>query len=62
MSIVEKRVYNAKFFDLYFNKSNNEFVDIDNKIQNFINTINQNELSVLKIGELFFKMSKAYSG
>ena len=54
MSIVEKRVYNAKFFDLYFNKSNNEFVDIDNKIQNFINTINQNELSVLKIGELFF--------
>lgn len=62
MSVVEKRVYNAKFFDLYFNKSNNEFVVIDDKIQNFINTINQNELSVLEIEELFLKMSKVYPG
>lgn len=62
MSIVEKRVYNAKFFDLYFNKSNNEFVIIDKEIQNFINTINQEELDVLEIGKLFLQMAKIYPG
>ncbi len=35
-----KRIYNGKFFDLYFTQDNNEFVIIDKEIRNFIKIIN----------------------
>lgn len=45
-SIIERRIYNAKFFDLYFTKQNNEFIDIDNKIIEFVNWINRKEYRI----------------
>jgi len=33
-----KRIYNGKFFDLYFTNTKNEFLEIDIAINNFINT------------------------
>lgn len=39
-SVIDRRIYNAKFFDLYFTKQENEFIEIDNKIIDFIQYIN----------------------
>lgn len=45
-SVIERRIYNAKFFDLYFTKQKNEFIDIDNKIIDFIKYINDIEYKI----------------
>lgn len=41
-SILNKRISNARYFDLYFSQSQNEFTLINTKIENFINVINEN--------------------
>lgn len=45
-SISERRIYNAKFFGLYFTKQQNEFINIDSKIREFIKWNNQKEYSI----------------
>ena len=45
-SILERRIYNAKFFDLYFTKHSNEFIEIDNKIIKFVNWINKKKYKI----------------
>lgn len=45
-SILERRIYNAKFFDLYFTKRSNEFIDIDNRIIEFINWLNKENYKI----------------
>lgn len=42
-SIIQRRIYNAKFFSLYFTKQQNEFINIDNKINEFIKWNNEKE-------------------
>jgi len=45
-----KRIYNGKFFDLYFTKDSNEFIIIDEKIRNFINIVNNGNLDEIVDG------------
>ena len=45
-SIIDRRIYNAKFFDLYFTKQKNEFIDIDNMIIEFVKYINNEEYQI----------------
>jgi len=42
-SIIQRRIYNAKFFGLYFTKQQNEFIKIDDKINEFIKWNNEKE-------------------
>ncbi len=42
-SVLERRIYNAKFFGLYFTKQENGFIYIDNRIQEFVDFINKEE-------------------
>lgn len=42
-SNIERRIYNAKFFDLYFTKSENIFIEIDEKAVSLIKTLNEKE-------------------
>ena len=43
-SLIERRIYNAKFFDLYFVKQENDFINIDSKIKEFVEWNNKNEV------------------
>ena len=62
MSIRNKRIYNGKFFDLYFNRLENEFIIIDQEINKFIKYLNNdqfdNEIAKVK----FLNMEKVYEG
>lgn len=42
-SVLDRRIFNAKFFDLYFVKQDNEFIYIDNQIRKFIDMLNSKE-------------------
>lgn len=43
--VKNKRIYNGKFFDLYFTKDRNEFIEIDEKVRNFIHVVNNGNLN-----------------
>lgn len=49
-SVRNKRIYNGKFFDLYFTKDNNEFIIIDENIRNFISIVNNGNLDEIVDG------------
>ena len=60
-SVKEKRVYNAKFFDLYFTYSKNEFIEIDTNIQNFVNDINAQKTR-FDFNSRFIELISIYDG
>lgn len=45
-SVIQRRIYNAKFFGLYFTKQQNEFINIDDKINDFIKWNNEKEYDI----------------
>lgn len=50
-SVLERRIYNAKFFSLYFTKQENGFIFIDNKVKEFVaflNTEKSNNINIVK--------------
>lgn len=57
-SVVDKRIYNGKFFKLYFNKGENEFIRIDEKINELISYVNDGE----HLLEKYFEMECIYPG
>lgn len=62
-SVIGKRIYNSKFFNLYFNKNENEFIKIDERIRNFIIFLNENnDCEPLEMYDQYFLMEKVYSG
>ena len=48
-SLTERRIYNAKFFELYFIKQSNDFIKIDTKIKEFIEWNNNNKCDIENI-------------
>lgn len=50
--LTERRIYNAKFFDLYFIKQDNDFIKIDTKIKEFIGWNNNNECNIEDIDKI----------
>lgn len=42
-SVKDRRIYNGRFFSLYFTKQNNEFINIENKVKHFVNNIVNNQ-------------------
>ena len=61
-SILNKRIYNSKYFNLYFNKNENEFIKINQKINDFIEYINNNDFELNNLYEKYFEMEKVYPG
>ena len=61
-SVIDKRIYNGKFFKLYFNKGENEFIKINEKINEFISQINNNEHIPKDLLEKYFEMERIYPG
>lgn len=57
-SLIERRIYNAKFFDLYFIKQENDFINIDSKIKEFIEWNNKNEIDLDNIEEFKILQNK----
>lgn len=57
-SITERRIYNAKFFDLYFIKQENDFINIDSKIKEFIEWNNKNKIDLENIEEIKILQNK----
>ena len=57
-SLVERRIYNAKFFDLYFMKQENDFIKIDTKIKEFIRWNNSNSINIDNIEDIKLMQSK----
>jgi len=57
-SITEKRIYNAKYFDLYFTQCQNEFSLIDTYMNNFIKVINNHE--EIKIIDKYKELTTLY--
>lgn len=60
-SIIERRIYNAKFFELYFVKQDNDFIKIDSKIRNFLEWNNKYECNIenmKSVKELQTKLSE----
>lgn len=51
-SILERRIYNAKYFNLYFVKQENEFIYIDNRVKKVVEIINAKEYSFEEYSEL----------
>lgn len=54
-----KRIFNGKFFDLYFTKDNNEFIVIDQKVAEFIEIVNNGDL--VKIAEGYNNLLLLYT-
>lgn len=61
-SVIDKRIYNGKFFKLYFNKGENEFIRIDEKINEFISYVNAGEHIPKDLLEKYFEMERIYPG
>lgn len=45
-SIVERRIYNAKYFELYFVKQDNDFIKLDSEIKKFVEWNNKYECTL----------------
>ena len=61
-SIMNRRIYNARFFDLYFTKDENEFIEIMQEIEKFIKWNNKNEYQNYEIEEKLEKILYLYNG
>lgn len=61
-SVLDKRIYNNKYFNLYFNKTENEFIKINEEINNFISFINNNNFKPEELYQKYFKMERVYPG
>ena len=61
-SVIDKRIYNGKFFKLYFNKGENEFIRIDEKINELISYVNDGEHIPKDLLEKYFEMERIYPG
>ena len=61
-SIINKRIYNARFFDLYFTKDKNEFIQIIQEIDDFIKWNNKSEYQNDEIEEKLEKILYLYNG
>ena len=61
-SVIDKRIYNGKFFKLYFNKGENEFIRIDEKINELISYVNDGEYIPKDLLEKYFEMERIYPG
>lgn len=61
-SVTGKRIYNNKYFNLYFNKTENEFIKINEEINNFISFINNNSFKPEELYQKYFKMERVYPG
>lgn len=61
-SVLDKRIYNSKYFYLYFNKGENEFIKIDKKILEFIFYINSNKFKTEELYKKYLDMVKIYPG
>ena len=61
-SVTDKRIYNNKYFNLYFNKTENEFIKINEEINKFISFINNNNFKPEKLYQEYFKMERVYPG
>lgn len=61
-SIINKRIYNARFFNLYFTKDGNEFIEIIQEIGEFIKWNNKTEYQNDKIEEKLEKILYLYNG
>ena len=61
-SFKNKRVSNGKFFDLYFNKTENEFIKIDNNVKELIEFINQNNNLDEELLEKYLMVQKLHEG
>ena len=59
-SLTERRIYNAKFFDLYFIKQDNDFIKIDAKIKDFIGWNNKNECNIEDIDKIKILQNRLY--
>lgn len=53
-----KRIFNGKFFDLYFTRDSNEFLIIDQKVREFINIVNGKSLE--DISESYYNLLRLY--
>ena len=58
-SIKEARIFNARYFDLYFSQCNNEFIEIRQNVEKFIKLINGSE-NFSKIDKGFKKLMCLY--
>lgn len=61
-SIIKKRIFNGKFFELYFNKTENEFVKIDKAINKFILELNKNNYEHDELMKNYLSVEKIYKG
>lgn len=61
-SVLDKRIYNNKYFNLYFNKTENEFIKIGEKIKEFMSFINNNNFKPTELYEKYFDMERVYPG
>ena len=59
---MNRRIYNARFFDLYFTKDENEFIEIMQEIEKFIKWNNKNEYQNYEIEEKLEKILYLYNG
>ena len=59
-SIIERRIYNAKYFDLYFVKQDNDFIKIDSKIKKFVEWNNKYECNIENIKSVTELQSKLF--
>lgn len=57
-SVIERRIYNAKYFDLYFVKQDNDFIKIDSKIKKFLEWNNKYECNIEDIKSVTELQSK----
>lgn len=51
-SILNKRIYNGRFFDLYFTRQSNAFIELDNRINEFIDKINSKKYDINNFEEV----------
>ena len=61
-SVLDKRIYNSKYFNLYFNKTENEFIKINKEIKKFITYINNNHFDDTVLLDKYMQMEKIYLG
>lgn len=47
-SVINKRIFNGKFFELYFTRQSNAFIELDNRINDCINKINTKDYDFIE--------------
>ena len=59
-NLKNKRIFNARYFELYFSQSNNEFTTINKIVEEFVKTIN-NEKNIEIIKDTFGEVINLYT-